>query len=76
MNKDVAFALKWGLVLGIAIFAAQQFLAAQAKTVAALPAPASDGPSAQPNPDVQPFCEAFPDDPLCTDFGGPGGAWI
>ncbi len=75
MNENVTFALKWGLILGLAIFAAQQFLAAQAQK--ALPAPAVETPPAGgPEPDAQPFCDAFPDDPLCTDFGGPGEAWI
>ncbi|HGY10243.1 MAG TPA: hypothetical protein ENK37_09395 [Oceanithermus profundus] len=73
MNENVTFALKWGLILGLAIFAAQQFLAALAQK--ALPAPAVEAPPAG-GPDVQPFCEAFPNDPLCTDFGGPGEAWI
>jgi len=76
VNKNVEFAIKWGLVLGLAVFAAQQFLAAQAKTAAALPAPASESPPQDPSQNVQPFCEAFPEDPLCTSFGGPGEAWI
>ncbi len=75
MNENVTFALKWGLVLGLAIFATQKFLAAQAHK--ALPVPASESPSAQePNANDQPFCEAFPDDPLCSSFGGSGDAWI
>ncbi|WP_293180331.1 hypothetical protein [Oceanithermus sp.] len=75
MNKNVEIALKWGLILGLAVFAAQQFLAVQAQK--ALPAPADENPPAgRTEPDVQPFCEAFPDDPMCTSFGGPGEAWI
>jgi len=76
MNENVTFALKWGLVLGLAVFAAQKFLQAQAQK--ALPAPASEASETQAaeEPNVQPFCEAFPDDPLCSSFGGAGEAWI
>jgi len=87
MNKNVEFAIKWGLIIGLVIVAAQQIAAARIRP--ALPAPAQ----VQPQPPVeantggyagyQPpadsiggYCQDNPNDPLCTSFGGPGAGWI
>ncbi len=81
MNENVTFAIKWGLVLGLMVFAAQKFLQVQAQK--ALPAPSNEQPDGNSwgfgiggkNND-EPFCMIYPNDPLCNSFGGAGDAWI
>ena len=72
MKKEMLTLLKWGAALGLALYAATQIVGAQR----ALPAPAPPYGGGAGGPEVQPFCDAFPHDPLCTSFGGPGQAWI
>ena len=87
MNKNVESAIKWGLVIGLVIVAAQQI--ASARNRPALPAP----PQAQLQPPVEVvtgdyanylpstdliggYCQDYPNDPLCTSFGGPEDGWM
>ena len=80
MNKNVLFALKWGLLLGVAVVGAQIALArAQKSVLGALPAPGLAGGNGQdqaPTDDTPTLCQINPNDPLCTSFGGPGEAWM
>ena len=80
MNKNVLFALKWGLLLGVAVVGAQIALArAQKSVLGALPALGPAGGNGQdqaPTDDTPTLCQINPNDPLCTSFGGPDAGWI
>ncbi len=88
MNKNVEFSLKWGLILGLSLVAAHYVLSAQAHKPQMSPAPTWPVPLPGPSdpygyytpepyePPEEPFCLLYPNDPLCTDFGGPGQAWL
>jgi len=87
MNKNVEFVLKGGLIIGLAIVAAQQIAAARIRP--ALPAPAQEQlqPPVEtatggyagylpPTDSIGGYCQDYPNDPLCTSFGGPEGGWV
>jgi len=86
INDDVMFAVKWGLVLGLALFAAQQIASANTRPVLFAPVQEQQPPVVPigggyvsyipPVDSYGGYCQDNPGDPLCTTFGGPGGAWI